>query len=157
MRLLELLSRKRHKRSRKPSHNRRRRAFRALENRYLLTGITVDTTIDENNGIDAGTGTSLREAITFANSNAGTDAIRFKESQNRVATRLGTTATPRFHVASLTTTVFVRATSACLSRPPLYSAVAAGLRNAARHRRNRLGKPQELHHVCPTRLAATEP
>lgn len=45
--------------------HRRRLAFEPLEVRRLLS-ITVNTPVDENNGIGIGAGTSLREAIAAA-------------------------------------------------------------------------------------------
>ena len=51
----------------------RRLRFEPLECRRLLS-ITVDTLVDENNGIGVGAGTSLREAITAA---AAGDTIEF--------------------------------------------------------------------------------
>ena len=43
----------------------RRLRFEPLESRRVLS-ITVDTLVDENNGVGAGAGTSLREAIAAA-------------------------------------------------------------------------------------------
>ena len=53
--------------------NNRRLRFESLEDRRLLS-ITVDTLVDENNGVGVGTGTSLREAIAAA---APGDTINF--------------------------------------------------------------------------------
>ena len=47
------------------SARRRRLLFESLEERRLLT-ITVDTLVDENDGIGVGAGTSLRDAIAAA-------------------------------------------------------------------------------------------
>ncbi len=53
--------------------NNRRLRFEPLEDRRLLS-ITVDTLVDENNGLGIGAGTSLREAIAAA---APGDTINF--------------------------------------------------------------------------------
>jgi hypothetical protein len=54
----------------------------ALESRQMLTVFTVDTTVDEDNGINVG-GRSLREAITVAVSG---DTINFDASLMNGAT-----------------------------------------------------------------------
>ncbi|MGL4883086.1 MAG: DUF4347 domain-containing protein, partial [Waterburya sp.] len=46
----------------------------------VLADFTVTTTNDENDGSDAGTGLSLREAIALANENEGEDTITFDSS-----------------------------------------------------------------------------
>src|SRR5882757_1385246 len=51
----------------------RRLRFETLETRRVLS-ITVDTLVDENNGVGVGAGTSLREAIAAA---AAGDTIDF--------------------------------------------------------------------------------
>src|SRR3954471_3757630 len=52
---------------------RRRLGFETLESRQMLS-ITVNTLVDENNGVGVGAGTSLREAIAAA---AQGDTINF--------------------------------------------------------------------------------
>src|SRR6185369_15874692 len=51
----------------------RRLRFEPLEDRRLLTTLTVNTLVDENNGIGAG-GVSLRDAVAAANTG---DTINF--------------------------------------------------------------------------------
>src|SRR6187431_62257 len=51
----------------------RRLRFEPLEDRRLLTTITVNTLVDENNGVGVG-GVSLREAVAAANTG---DTINF--------------------------------------------------------------------------------
>src|SRR4051795_8862690 len=63
---------------------RRRLCFEPLEDRRLLTTLTVNTLVDENNGIGTG-GVSLREAVAAANTG---DTINF--SVNGVINLLGT-------------------------------------------------------------------
>ena len=60
-------------RIRKAKRERSRRGLRLenLEARQLMAvdAFVVDTAVDENDGVGVGTGTSLREAINFANAN----------------------------------------------------------------------------------------
>src|SRR3954467_7149287 len=52
---------------------RRRLGFELLEDRRLMAVLTVNTLVDENNGVGTG-GVSLREAVSAANSG---DTINF--------------------------------------------------------------------------------
>ncbi|MCA9232087.1 MAG: hypothetical protein KDA57_15670 [Planctomycetales bacterium] len=65
MNRFDWLSRQACRRSHTFSHHDRRLRVEALEDRRLLS-ITVDTLVDENDGIGIGTGTSLRDAIAAA-------------------------------------------------------------------------------------------
>ena len=62
---------------RRSSTRGRRPKFEGLEIRQMLTTVTVDTLIDEDNGVNSGAGTSLREAISSA---AANDDIEFDSS-----------------------------------------------------------------------------
>ncbi len=68
--------RRRHKRTGPRTGTRQRRpAFEYLESRQMLS-ITVDTLVDENDGINTG-GVSLRDAVAQAATLSGTDTIEF--------------------------------------------------------------------------------
>jgi predicted outer membrane repeat protein len=70
--------RKSKRRTKRLSYYRRRPTIESLESRQLLS-ITVNTLVDENDGINVG-GISLRDAVAYAASQPGNDRIEFASS-----------------------------------------------------------------------------
>jgi hypothetical protein len=78
----------------------RRLRFETLEARRVLS-ITVDTLVDENNGIGLGAGTSLREAIAAA---AAGDTVNFSV-RGTINLTLGPSNSEKHHVINKSLTI----------------------------------------------------